>query len=469
MNIYDYLSPSGADILNNIDEEIRAEVEFALFDAANKLELKNNSLDIVNLGNRVRPDLWLNAEGTDIGTLSVSSDSNITVNLDENAFAKVRVAEEVKEALFEALDNEEPWINEITSDNKNDAMSLIESKPEDMMTRTKVAKETIDKINQSLAGKGLDNPLEKQQKKLLSEMEKADKKDIKNLDAKTQYKDTVGELSSLYSQLKEQLEIAKENGFSEKESVKIQDIAEKIAQKSVDAAALKSQIPTFKDRVMKTVSDKSAEVKNSVTASINKIKAGIDAKIQAGRNALGMIKNEVSAANDRFYARTDTLYTGLTEKVEQVSRDWKALTYTVDKNICNSMEQLKGTLEKSYDRQAEIKGAFKDLGRAIVGKERTGERTDYTEVQKACLTFLTSSSQKLQNEMHSIKMEYDVSLAASIHNVKSAQEHRSSSGLDFSKSLDDNIKNAIARSQKVKEEKTSGKEVQEKSSNDITR
>lgn len=468
MNIYDYLSPSGADILNNIDEEIRADVEFALYDTAKQLELKEGSLDIVNLGNRRKPDLWLSAEHTEIGSLSISGDGDVTVKLDDNAFIKVRLAEEVKDSLNNLKKNE-PWLEEVVSENKEKTMELMESKPETLMTRSKVAKETIDKINESLVDKGHNNPLAKQQKKLLSDMEKADKKDAKNFDAKKQYKSVISELNSLYAQLKEQLEVAQENGFQRSDSEKIQAIAEEIAQSSVKAASLQSQIPTLKERILKSVSDKSAEVKNSITSSINKIRAGIDAKIHAGRNAITSIKEEVSAANDRFFARTDTMYTGLTEKVEQVSRDWKAITYTVDKSICNAMEQLKGTLEKSYDKQAEIKGAFKDLGRAITGKERTGEKTEYTEIQKACLNFLTQHKNEFQKEMETIKSEYDVSLAASIHNIKSAQEHRSGSGLDFSKSLDDNIKNAIARSQKMRGEKSVTREAPAKSNDDMVK
>lgn len=469
MNKFDFLTESAVDVISHIDDEIRPQIESILCDVAQKVELDQESLDIINFGNRVKPELYLTNYPVEIGTIKINDKGEAFLEADDLAREKIELAKDVRDSINNTEEKGETWLNEITSEDKEKTMELMGSKAETLMTRSQVAQETIDKINESLSSKGYKNPLVKQQQKLLSDMEKADKKEMKNFSAKNQYKSIISELNTLYDQLKKELETAKENGFSKDDSEKIQLLAEEIAKSSAQAAILQSDIPTLKDRIFKTLSDKSSEVKNSVTSGINKIKAGIETKIQAGRNALTSIKEEVTAANDRFHARTDTMYTGLTEKVEQVSRDWKAVTYTVDKSICNAMEQVKNTLEKSYDKQAEIKGAFKDLGRAFIGKERTGERTDYTENQKACLNFLTRNTNKLQNEMAQIKSTYDISLAASIHNIKSAQEHRGSTGLDFSKSLDENIKNAIARSQKMKDQKPVAREVPTKSNDDMVK
>lgn len=444
------LGDASMELLENLDIENEQKYQIAqlINSEYEKLLGKFNPDDInfsiVNFGNRNNPELMLFMNDLEVGTMTAKDQVIFTRNealMDEL---------EVRNEIVAELKNNEPTFNMEDSTVKQ-AKALMENTIP--VPKEDITKSTLESINKSIESQGVDNLFTKNQEKLISAVEKEKNKGpsfieaIKNRHSKqNDFKELKDEIGSLYNELEYELKIAELNGFNKTQAERIEKIGSDIADKTINAAKIKSTIPSLKEMTMEMVKSTRSNLADKIQQGYNKITEGLNAKVNAGRNTLANMKSEIEKSNDRFMARIDTKYTGLSEKIEQLNRNWMTVTYSIDKTIANNIDHLKDNISKVCDRTAEIKGAFQDLGRAITGKERTGEKAELTPTQKNIISTLESYSQSMKSEMAEMKRNYQLSKEMSAYNISSAQEHRQSVGLNFSQSLDAACKNAMQRS-----------------------
>ena len=462
--VNEFLSEAGRDVIESLAEETKEIVEKALTGLAKEHSIIDGTLEVVNMGNRVNPSLWLGISNTEIGSLNIEN-GRAVINLDPVLQDVIAFTRDTKANLEQFMEDQgEPTnpgkVTELmnmispapTTSLKESAKEILtealETGPHDSVTD--ITKNVMDDINKSLSDAGVENPYKKMQDKIISNLEREDKKDHNILKQRHTMKQELSniqaEIKALYADIQKETTIAQKRGMTQEDVDKINNKATQIKEMTLKAAEIIDEMPSMKKAILDTIKDKSRLVQQQVQGRIDRAVAGYNAKIQAVKNALTGIKNEVHLANERALTGKDTLYTGVVERVEQIHRDWMSVNYSVDKSIVSALDKTRDMLEKNYSRVAEIKGAFKDLGRAFTGKERTGERTEYTPNQQAVLNFLNGRSNEIKQEMAELNKSYSISLAATQYNLKSVQERRESVGLSKSMSLEERMKEARERS-----------------------
>ena len=449
MNNINGLGDSSMELLENLDIEneqknkiaqlINSEYENLL----GKIRPDDIKFSIVNFGNRNTPELMLFMKDMEIGTITAKD--QVIFNRNEAFLDEL----EVRNEILTELKNNEPAFDMEASTAKQAETLMENSIP---LPQEDITKNAMDSINKTIEAQGVDNPFTKNQEKIISAVEKEKRKNnslistLKDRYAKqNDFKELKNEINSLYSDLEYELKVAELNGFNKQKSDRIEYICSNIADKTISAAKVKSSIPSLKEQTMEMIKDSRQNIAEKVQHGFNKIVAGLNMKINAGKNTLNMMKEEVEKANDRFSARIDTKYTGVSEKIEQLNRNWMSVNYNIDKTIAKNIDHIKDSISKIYDRTAEIKGAFQDLGRAVTGQERTGEKADLTPTQKNVISALETFSQNMKSDMTEMKKQYELSKEISAYSLSSVQEHRQSVRLDFSKTLDEACKNAMKR------------------------
>ena len=455
------LTASALDILKNLAaqewdnaKDTFSEIANSISKMAQVAELNDQEIDIINFGSRSKPNLFvITDDGVELGVIDVSPEGYVTSNVHDNIKAAKEVTEEIKENLDKfsqgAKDEElrgkvKDLIKQFTTPSSIEDVNR-EVSQQDLLTNA------FANINKSLEESGIDLAATKNiQGKI---MEKVDGvMPLRRGDVLSQLKDVQKEIECLYDKLKQETAIAKVNGYDSKAAEQINNIGERIKDATIRACELQTSLPTIKQEIGRHFKEASLKVSHG----LNKVKAALDKKIQAGKSTLDQMGKTVHEANEKFFSQRDTAYTNLTERIQQLNRNYMSLSFSIDRSISQNLDKVRDTLEKSYNRGAEIKGALKDLGRAIAGKDRTGEKAELNNAQKSILQSLQSKSQEYKDEMASLKDNYKASQQISLANIKGAQELRQSVGLDFSKSLNERIKDISAR--EIGEKKAPAKE-----------
>ena len=110
---------------------------------------------------------------------------------------------------------------------------------------------------------------------------------------------------------------------------------------------------------------------------------------------------------------------------------YNRFNYGRDHMISNALERAADTVEKVFEHASNVKEAFKDLGRALTGKERQNTKGELSPRQQSIVNGLRGISNELKNEMQNIKKDFEVSKNISILNVKGAIENREESRHDM--------------------------------------
>ena len=178
--------------------------------------------------------------------------------------------------------------------------------------------------------------------------------------------------------------------------------------------------------------------------------------MNAGKHALTKIRDVVTDANNKAIALGETAFTAVDENVEKINRSYLAATYSIDKNIAQTMDKMHSRLEQKYSKNQEVKAAisdgFKNIGRALAGKERTiTETKEYNNRQKAMLTFLENGSNKMRENIKDTLENYRDSLDLSMHFYKNVNLIREDAGLDMSKSVERRFADAKKKSAQLEE------------------
>lgn len=476
-----YLNESGKDVMASISisEEMMDKFQRAIAERAEELGLGEGAIDLVNFGNRTNPDLFLISDNVELGSISCMGEQFV-VNFGAFADAKENLMEkqEMREDIAQFADSKEDIeeIMEMANGPEPEAGPQVEVEHEEEpefesrinINREDMAKAAFEKINEDLAAKGIDPKLnDKFQQQVLKDIAKEEKAEAKEAkvaakaekvqsraEAKEELANLKEEIANLYMDLRQETSVAKMNGYNPENVARIESLGKEIADKTEKYAEKKAELPSIKNQTISIVNEKVSAVKDQLSKGFEKIKGALDEKINSGFNALERIKETVHDANEMFAAQKDSAYTNLVENVERTHRNWMAINHAVDNKIVGFYEKQIERLEKSFDKKAEIKGALKDLGRALTGKERTGEKAEYTPAQKEMLDLLKSRRDFFVGEMQNLEERFETSKAAAINNIKSAQEFRRDVGLDFSASLEKNMQKAQAESIAGKSGKT---------------
>jgi len=266
------------------------------------------------------------------------------------------------------------------------------------------------------------------------------------LDLKSSLKALSEEREVLKAALEKELSIAAANGMSSEVGNRIVALQKEIEENSRKAELNANNLDKIKDNVKGKMFERLQNVREKVSAALDKVKNGLLDKVTSGVAATGALAGRVRDANHRAFevvnVSKDTAYTNLSEKVEQVARNWYSYNYTADRDIKNVVDKIKNTLEKSYEKKANIKEAFKDLGRSLIGKERQNNAGELSKIQSGILSTLTSLSNDIQKEMDAYEKKFNLSKELSLRNISSAMELRDGANMKESNSLNKRFEQA---------------------------
>lgn len=252
------------------------------------------------------------------------------------------------------------------------------------------------------------------------------KKDVKLLDERMQ---------ELKKELEKELSIAAMNGMTPETGEKIV-----LIQREIESSQEKTQknleaIRDIEEKTRSNISTKSKEIGDKITGTIGKVKENLMDKLVAGVSATKAINSKIKEANGNVMERgaiaKDTLNTNLEESISQISRNWMSFNYQKNHLISQSLDKLANTMEKAFERGSNIKEAFRDLGRALSGKDRQHTQASLTEKQQGLVDKIRGMSEELREEMKSLEKSFNYSKEVSLMNLKGARELREESKQDI--------------------------------------
>ena len=438
-------------------------------------DLQEGELDVYRSDNDTKGRLFTvnyHDYNSNVGSIYLKNDQiQIRMNPDR---------ELLREEAREIAQNAEQFLAEV-KDDKTEVMEIVdligeqplkeavkEEMPSVGLTGAEILKDVKQQVNDELKRNGMEMPTFESlmMDRTIKEMEKADKfasapEDLEPVQGKPnlfmvrkamkeELRTVKEDLYKTFAEITIESEKAKDStGITAEKAQEFVSKAKEISDQTKYYISLKEQLPTRREAALDMVKTAAESVKTTIKEQFNKLERLVDRGIKAGRNALHQIKDSITHANERFAAGKDTAYTGLTEKVEQIHRNWMATTYSIDKSIAQTCEQIRNNLEQHYDKKQEIKAAFKDgianIGRAFTGQERQMTEVELTDRQFKVLDFLADKAESARENMAQTKQDYELSLAITQQNIRGAQEHRQEVGLDTSKKLKDILQDAKDR------------------------
>lgn len=248
------------------------------------------------------------------------------------------------------------------------------------------------------------------------------KRDIKILDQKMQ---------ELKKELNKELSFAALNGMTAETGDKIVSLQREIEISQEKTAKNLEAIQNIEEKTRSNITAKAKDVGDKITGSINRVKENLMDKLVAGVSATKAIGSKVREANENIMERgaveKDTLNTNLEESINQIGRNWMSFNYEKDRTVSDTLDKIADTMEKFFERGANIKEAFKDLGRALVGRERQNEKGSLSDKQKGIVEVVRIMADGLRTEMKDLEKEFNLSKELSIANLKGARENREES------------------------------------------
>ncbi len=445
------------DMINHLEEEAREAAMDAIDAMMQQVEL-DKELSVINMGSRSEPNLYVSTtEGVNLGTIDIPLEGNVTVRLEANWEQEQQIVDSLKANLdhFDKAMKEchvpEQEALELTSHTPQ-MMEQMASVQEATVNRVETMKEIAEQSRQKALESGInpemyDKIVGKDLSALEKEAQKAEKEAVatpslwqQRKEMQTAVKDERKEIQNLAQSIRNRTAYAHMNGVSQDDRSFINGAATAISDHAIKLIAMKETMPSKADCIKDWLQRTADSIKENAKNCINTINGAIDRGIQAGKNALQKIDNAVERANEKFRAQGISAYTGLTEQVAQISRAHMAVAYSVDKTIADNMDKLRGSLEKAFDRGAEIKAALKDgvqnIGRAFTGQDRVTSEAQLTPAQQSVIGFLKENSEALHADMDKQVKDCQVSFDSSRYQMEQAQEYREVTGLDRSKGLE---------------------------------
>lgn len=255
------------------------------------------------------------------------------------------------------------------------------------------------------------------------------------LDLKKEVKELDEKMKEMRAALDKELSVAKMNGMSQDAADRIFELQGRIEQTRQLSEKHLSEISSIEHQIKEHMSAGFRESGEKIREAVGKAKEGLFDKtigaVAATKALCGKVREANKTRMEKGQINRDTFSTILMENVNQVGRNWMAFNYGRDHMISNALDKAADTVEKAFEHVSNVKEAFKDLGRALTGKERQNSKGELSPGQLGIVNGLRGISSELKNEMQNIKKDFEVSKNISILNVKGAIENREESRHDM--------------------------------------
>lgn len=282
------------------------------------------------------------------------------------------------------------------------------------------------------------------------------------LDAKKELKELKNEREKLVSELKEAIGIAEKSGMTAERSERIQVLTKDIAERSEKEQGIVEKMDSFEretmDKLTHGVSQKAEQVKEATKT----IKEAAMDKIRAGVTTLKAMSERVKDANRAVIAKVETAKdsygTRLSEDIERYNRNFMSYCYNKDARTLQKLEKKLEKIEEKAQRKADVKQAFKNLGRALTGKEIDREKAVASPDLRRGVELLKEQINELKKDMKELERQYNFSKQMSLQNLRSSKELREANNMKESKDIERRIeaatKESIREQSRNKENKT---------------
>lgn len=251
------------------------------------------------------------------------------------------------------------------------------------------------------------------------------------LDLKKGVKSLDSEMEGLKKELEKELSIGRMNGMTPETVQRVFDLQRNIEELNKQSTKMLSKISEHENEIKDSIKNKVKGVGEKVSGMLSNVKEKLFDKIAAGVASTKAIKDKVQETNRAIIEKgtisIDTMNANLSESVHQIGRNYMAFNYEKDRSISNTLEKLADTLEKTFERGANIKEAFKDLGRAITGKERQNNKPELSTRQQSIVDAVRGMRENVHQEMRGLEKNFELSKEISLKNIESAIENRSGS------------------------------------------
>lgn len=282
------------------------------------------------------------------------------------------------------------------------------------------------------------------------------------LDAKKELKELKNEREKLVSELKEAIGIAEKSGMTAERSERIQTLTKDIAERSEKEQGIVEKMDSFEretmDKLTHGVSQKAEQVKEATKT----IKEAAMDKIRAGVTTLKAMSERVKDANRAVIAKVETAKdsygTRLSEDIERYNRNFMSYCYNKDARTLQKLEKKLEKIEEKAQHKADVKQAFKNLGRALTGKEIDREKAVASPDLRRGVELLKEQINELKKDMKELERQYNFSKQMSLQNLRSSKELREANNMKESKDIERRIeaatKESIREQSRNKENKT---------------
>lgn len=272
------------------------------------------------------------------------------------------------------------------------------------------------------------------------------------LDMKKNVKTLDEEMSTLKKELDKELAIGRMNGMTPETVQRVSELQDNIADLTKQSEKMLTAISSRENEIKDSMKNKARDVKEKVSGMLSSVKEKLFDKIAAGVATTKAIKDKVQETNQNIREKgsvsLDTMNVKLSESVHQIGRNYMAHIHEKDRKLSNTLDKMANTLEKAYERKANIKEAFKDLGRAIIGKERQNNAPEISPGQHGIVNFIRELRDESREEMKGLEGKFELSKEISLKNIESAMENRRSTNVPMkeSKGLEKRFEQAKAQS-----------------------
>lgn len=469
-----YLSESATDRLQGLDvtPEVADAIGRFLDQVADTYDLKEGELDIYALHPESKY-CFLETHGIEIGEFDIGGKEAFycKLNDDPRTIGLVNLDRDVKDSEIGIQSNElyketaEAVKEEVREDikkesNPTEKENMNEKEPDKANKMPETEKEDfISGKDQKIDLSGKQHVplwLKKEDLKTKSfekRLEKNGKPSAfdRRREAKDNYKEKKAEVAKAYGNLRNELAIAKANGYKD---AMMQAQCYKVVKDKVDnAIESKAAIPSLRKTIAEGIKEKSQVALEGINKGLDKIRAAYTITIESGIRAIKKAAEKVMEANGKFITHGKTAYAHLSEDLSKQLRDFNQIDLAMNTVIENTYKSIYQTAEKVFERTGNVKEAFKNVGRAIVGKEMKENPGIYSDREIAVLAKIREQIDKSVDYNNKMAEKIEKSADKSIEKMTKLQETRESKGLGKSDRIDDKIKEAKERSAQARDVK----------------
>lgn len=279
------------------------------------------------------------------------------------------------------------------------------------------------------------------------------------LDLKKTMRAAEQQVNDLTLQLAKELDMAERNGMTHETALRIEALNRQIVEATRDCETISREIDNIKQNIKSNARDGLQKFGGQIKEGFRNITEALEDKVLSGVAATKAVVEKVREANQHVKEDSsinrDTLYTNVEEHVHSIGRKWMSLNYEKDRVIAGGLDKIADAVEKSMTRGANIKEAFRDLGRAFAGKDRQNSTASLTEDQQKTVGGIRGLADNMREKMRDLEKSFDRSRQLSLANLESARELREGNErIKESPSLEKRFEQAKNESISLREEPT---------------